>query len=222
MLDGLADQLAPHLTHQPSWPTLRAHLIALAAETGEHPLLQLATAAAGRELHTAADIAAVLDWRLPEPAPTDPAPLPWLPGIPQALHDHLGWGEYLAKRSRLVINLADHVRNQAGQDDTQPLWAPPGRRPNLAIMGEIAVWRAANGIHPSDRRPTGAGQLQTASAIWQHHLDRCLARGSDEIGRLDIQQPPSAETSHDRRHQDRQHWSKPPAVHPNSPPRAGP
>ena len=82
MLDGRADQIVPELTSEPSWPTLRAHLLALAAETGEHPLLHLQTAAAGRELHTADDMAAVLDWRLPEPAPTDPGPLPWLPGIP--------------------------------------------------------------------------------------------------------------------------------------------
>ena len=107
MLDSQADQVVPHLTNEPSWPTLRAHLLALAAETGEHPLLHLHTAAAGRELHTAGDMAAVLDWRLPEPAPTDPGPLPWLPGIPQALHDHPVWGEYLAKRSQLVIDLAD-------------------------------------------------------------------------------------------------------------------
>ena len=82
MLDGQADQVVPELTNEPSWPTLRAHLLALAAETGEHPLLHLHTAAAGRELHTAGDMAAVLDWRLPDPAASDPAPLPWLPGVP--------------------------------------------------------------------------------------------------------------------------------------------
>ena len=41
MLDGQADQVVPELTSEPSWPTLRAHLLALAAETGEHPLLHL-------------------------------------------------------------------------------------------------------------------------------------------------------------------------------------
>ena len=41
MLDTRADQVVPHLTNEPSWPTLRAHLITLAAETGEHPLLHL-------------------------------------------------------------------------------------------------------------------------------------------------------------------------------------
>ena len=176
MLDARADQLVPHLTNEPSWPTLRAHLLTLAAETGEHPLLHLHTAAAGRELHTAADIAAVLDWRLPEPAATDPGPLPWLPGVPKALHDHPVWGQYLAQRSQLVTGLANRIRGDAGQDGTQPVWAPPGSRPNAGMIGEVAVWRAANGIHPSELRPTGAAQLQTASALWQHHLDRSLAR----------------------------------------------
>ena len=41
MLNGLADKVVPELTSEPSWPTLRAHLLALAAETGEHPLLHL-------------------------------------------------------------------------------------------------------------------------------------------------------------------------------------
>jgi ATP-dependent exoDNAse (exonuclease V) alpha subunit len=41
MLDGQADWIVPELTSEPSWPTLRAHLLALAAETGEHPLLHL-------------------------------------------------------------------------------------------------------------------------------------------------------------------------------------
>ena len=175
-LDTRADQVVPHLTSEPSWPTLRAHLLTLAADTGEHPLLHLLTAAAGRELHTAADMAAVLDWRLPEPAPTNPGPLPWLPGIPTALHDHLVWGQYLAKRSQLVTDLADRIRGYASQDDTQPVWAPPGSRPNAAIIGEVAVWRAASGIYPSDPRPTGGTQLETAPAIWKQNLDRDIAR----------------------------------------------
>jgi hypothetical protein len=149
LLDTRADQVAPHLTNQPSWPTLRAHLLTLATETGEHPLLHLHTAAAGRELHTAADLAAVLDWRLPEPAPTGPGPLPWLPGIPQALHDHPVWGQYLAKRSQVVTDIANRIRDHAGKDETQPVWAPPGSRPNLAIIGEIAVWRRPTASTPT-------------------------------------------------------------------------
>jgi conjugative relaxase-like TrwC/TraI family protein len=222
MLDSQADQVIPELTSEPSWPTLRAHLLALAAESGGHPLLHLQTAAIGRELHTAGDMAAVLDWRLPEPAPADPGPLPWLPGVPEALHDHPVWGQYLAKRSQLVIGLANQVRDRTSQNPEQPSWAPPGSHPTAALLGEVAVWRAANGIHPSDLRPTGAAQLQTASALWQRHLDRSLARGSDDkIGHLDNQERPSAGISGDRRHDRRHRPPQPPAVHPNPPPRAG-
>ena len=37
------------------WPTLRAHLVDLAAETGQHPLRHLQEAASGRDLSTAGD-----------------------------------------------------------------------------------------------------------------------------------------------------------------------
>ena len=153
MLDSQADKVVPELTSEPSWPTLRAHLLALAAEMREHPLLQLHTAAAGRQLHTAGDMAAVLDWRLPEPAPTDPGPLPWLAGVPQALHDHPVWGEYLAKRAELIADLAAQVRRDANEDSTPPVWATPGSQPSVALIGEVEVWRAANGDRP-ERPPT--------------------------------------------------------------------
>jgi hypothetical protein len=133
------------------------------------------------------------------------------------------WGEYLAKRSQLVTVLANQIRGHVGQDETQPVWAPPSRRPNLAIIGEVAVWRAANGTRPSDPRPTGAAQLQTASALWQHHLNRSLARGSDDdSGHPAIPEPPPAPTSRDRRHEDRLRLPKLPVLRPNWPPRAGP
>jgi conjugative relaxase-like TrwC/TraI family protein len=181
-LDAHADKIVPDITSEPSWPTLRARLLALAADTGEHPLLHLQTATAGRELHTADDMAAVLEWRLPEPTPTDPGPLPWLPGIPSALHDHHVWAEYLAKRSQLVIELATQVRDCASQNSEQPVWAPPGGQTSTGLIGEVAVWRAAVGVDPQDRRPTGAGQLQAASALWQQNLDRDVALCSYRTG----------------------------------------
>jgi hypothetical protein len=201
-LDGRADQIVPELTSELSWPTLRAHLLALAAETGEHPLIHLHTAAAGRDLQTAADMAAVLDWHLPEPAATGPGPLPWLPGIPQALQDHTVWGEYLAKRSQLVIGLANQVRDCASHSSEQPVWAPPDSHPTAAVLGEVAVWRAAVGIDPQDRRPTGAGQLQAASALWQQNLDRDVAlyshRLGADVGNRQISGPPRDHPREDR------------------------
>ena len=202
MLDGRADQIVPELTSEPSWPTLRAHLLALAAETDEHPLLRLQTAAAGRELHTAEDMAAVLNWRLSEPAPTDPGPLPWLPGIPSTLHDHHVWGAYLAKRSQLVVGLANQVRDCASQKSEQPVWAPPGSHPSVALIAEIAVWRAAVGVDPQDRRPTGAGQLQAASALWQQNLDRDVALCSHRIA-ADVRKRQVGGPSPDHQREDR-------------------
>ena len=156
MLDARADLVVPELTNEPSWPTLPAHLVALAAETGEHPLLQLQTAASGRDLRSAGDMAAVLDWRLPELAPTDPGPLPWLPGMPAGLHDHPVWGEYLAKRPRLVTGVADQVRDQAGLGGRQPVWAPPASHLTAALIGEVAVWRAA--VAPTRKTTDPPGQ----------------------------------------------------------------
>ena len=77
-----ADQYIPGLTTEPAWPTLRAHLLALAAET-KHPLRHLLTAASGRDLETAGDMAAVLYWRLPAAhLPTRSAA--WLPAFQNA------------------------------------------------------------------------------------------------------------------------------------------
>jgi conjugative relaxase-like TrwC/TraI family protein len=177
-----ADQYLPGVTDEPAWPTLRAHLLALAAETGQHPLRHLLTAATGRDLQTAGDVAAVLYWRLPELTPTNPGPLPWLPGIPPTFHSHPVWGAYLAKRSQLVADLADHVHDHACHGDAEPIWTPQGSQPSTALVGEIAVWRAANGIDPQDPRPTGGTQLETLPALWKQRLDRNIARATDSSG----------------------------------------
>ena len=218
LLDARADLVVPELISEPSWPTLRVHLLALAAETGEHPLLQLQTAASGRELHSAGDMAAVLDWRLPELAPTDPGPLPWLPGIPAELHDHPVWGEYLAKRSQLVTGLADQVRDQAGLGDRQPVWAPPGSHLTAAVIGEVAVWRAAVGIDPRDHRPTGPEQLQVASARWQQHLDRRITHPGDDPVSLDPRRGQVGPRIPQNRKREDRHPPWRPEARPTSPP----
>jgi hypothetical protein len=217
MLDSQADQIVPSLISEPTWPTLRAHLLALAAETGEHPLLHLYEAALERDLSTAEDMAAVLDWRLPEPASSDPGPLPWLPGIPEALQNHHVWGQYLAKRSQLVIDLANDARDGASRGREQPIWAPPGSHPTAALLGEVAVWRAAVGVDPQDRRPTGAGQLQAAAAFWQQNLDRDVALCSRGLG-ADVgkRQVGGTPQDHQREHRHRRPPTR--AVRPGSPP----
>ena len=66
-----------------------------------------------RELDSADDRAAVLGWRLDDTGNHNGSgPLPWLPAIPQRLHDHQTWGPYLAARAAIVAELADRVRAQ--------------------------------------------------------------------------------------------------------------
>jgi hypothetical protein len=88
------------------------------------------------------------------------------------------WGAYLAKRSQLVADLADQVEDHACQGDGPPVWAAPGSHLSTALIGEIAVWRAANGIDPQDPRPTGGTQLETLPALWKQRLDRDIARAT--------------------------------------------
>jgi hypothetical protein len=212
-----ADRYIPGLTTEPAWPTLRAQLLALAAETGEHPLRYLLTAASGRDLRTAGDIAAVLYWRLPELTPTNPGPLPWLPGIPSTLHAHPLWGAYLAKRSQLVADIADQVQDHAYQGDGPPVWAAAGRHPITALIDEIAVWRAANGINPQDPRPTGGTQLETLPALWKQRLDRAIARATDPPADARADERQAAHTAVRRWHDDRQRLYQKPERRPSGP-----
>ena len=212
-----ADQYLPGLIAEPAWPTLRAHLVDLAAETGQHPLRHLQTAAAGRELHTAGDMAAVLYWRLPELTPISRGPLPWLPGIPEMLHAHPVWGAYLAKRSQLVVDLADQVQDQACQGDGQPVWAAPETHLSTALIREIAVWRAANGIYPQDPRPTGGTQLETLPALWKQRLDRHIAHSTDSSDNASADERQAAHTALRRWHDHSQRQYQKPERRPSGP-----
>jgi conjugative relaxase-like TrwC/TraI family protein len=196
-----ADQYLPGLTAEPAWPSLRAHLLAVAAETGEHPLRHLLTAADGRDLRTADDMAAVLDWRLTALTPSDPGPLPWLPGIPPTLNADPVWGTYLAKRSQIVTDLADQVQDHACHGDARAVWAAPDSHLSTDLVREIAVWRAANSINPQDPRPTGGGgQLDTAAALWKQRLDRQIDRSTDSAGNDRFNERQAARTVPSRLH----------------------
>jgi DNA primase catalytic core len=176
VLDVAAEQMVPGLTDEPAWPSLRAHLLLLAAH-GTDPVAQLAAAAGSRELNSADDRAAVLDWRVDDTGHRNAGqgPLPWLPGIPTQLRNHSAWGNYLAARSDLVRTLADQIRARVADTDipewaSQRGWAVPTR-----VLSEVQVWRAAMQVSPEDWRPTGAVQLQKAARTWQVHLDRQVA-----------------------------------------------
>ena len=80
-----ANRLLPGLADEPAWPTLRGHLLLLAA-AGADPVAELFIAAATRDLTSAHDQAAVIDWRIQDVNQvTAGGPLPWLPGIPHGL-----------------------------------------------------------------------------------------------------------------------------------------
>jgi conjugative relaxase-like TrwC/TraI family protein len=212
-----ADWYVPGLTTEPAWPTLRAHLLALAVETGEHPLHFLLTAASGRDLRTAADMAAVLDWRLTALTPTDPGPLPWLPGIPPTLHADPTWAPYLTERSDLVADLAGQVQDHTCRGDDSPAWAGSGGPPT-ALVREIAVWRAANGINPQDPRPTGGGgQLDTAAALWKQRLDRRIADSTNPSGNATFDERQVAHTALSRSHHNKRRSYQTPGQPPNRP-----
>jgi hypothetical protein len=212
-----ADHYIPGLTTEPAWPTLRAHLLTLAAETGKHPLRHVLMAAAGRDLRTADDMAAILDWRLPALTPINPGPLPWLPGIPRTLHADPVWGDYLAKRSELVADLADQVQDHACRGVGTPAWGAAGSHPSTALVGEIAVWRAANGIDPQDPRPTGGGQLDTSAALWKQRLDWHIARSTDSSGNERFKERQAAHTARSRSHHGRRRPYQTPGQRPNGP-----
>jgi len=175
-LDIAADRAVSNLTGEPAWPTLRAHLLLLAAH-GIDPVAQLAAAAGSRELNSADDRAAVLDWRLDDTGHRNAGqgPLPWLPGIPQGLRDHPVWGAYLAVRSDLVRTLANQVK-AAVADTDPPAWVTQcGTVLPSSVVGAVQVWRAAMQVSLEDRRPTGPVQLQKVARTWQQHLDRQVA-----------------------------------------------
>ncbi|MBO1753767.1 AAA family ATPase [Allobranchiibius sp. CTAmp26] len=172
-LEADAERVVPEVTQQPAWPALRAHLILTGAH-GVDPTVKLRAAAESRELDTAGDTAAVLDWRLDDTGLRGGGhgPLPWLPGVPASLAGNDTWGSYLVQRAAKVTDLAITVREQAVAGAT-PGWAPSGR-PADPVLGDIAVWRAATLVDDADWRPTGRAQLQKAPAIWQRQLTERL------------------------------------------------
>jgi hypothetical protein len=117
-------------------------------------------------------------------------------------------GRYLAKRSQLVADLAEQVQEQG---DGPPAWAAAGSHSSTALVGEIAVWRAANGINPHDPRPTGeGGQLDIAAALWKQRLDSHIARSTDSSGNKRVSEPELAHTALSRpRHNNRRLYPTP-------------
>ncbi|WP_148280635.1 MobF family relaxase [Nocardia cyriacigeorgica] len=178
-LDNAAEQIRPGLTDCPAYPVLRQHL-AIIAMTGDDAFAALRAAAHARELDTADDPAAVLDWRLDTSGhhSTGPGPLPWLPGISPIPDDH-PLAEHLQARQRIVTELADQIRNHTR--DWTPATAPAWARPLLSttdtdLVGEVAVWRAGLHVAERDHRPTGPARYSNLERDHQHDLDERIQR----------------------------------------------
>jgi AAA domain/TrwC relaxase len=103
-LDQSAERLLNGLSGEPAWPTLRGHLLLLAA-VGADPVTELLNAAATRNLTSADDHAAVIDWRIRDDGLVGTAsPLPWLPGIPERIAADPNWGPYLNADHNLLLS----------------------------------------------------------------------------------------------------------------------
>ena len=181
-VETTANRLLPGLSDEPAWPTLRGHLLLLAA-AGADPVAELLTAAAQWDLTSAHDQAAVIDSRIHDVNKvTAGGPLPWLPGIPHRLAADPNWGPYLNARSQLVAELADQVRRNAAAET--PPWAAQPHTPVPAeLIADLQVWRAATQVDPNDLRPTGPPQLGYAARIFQQQLDKRLAAADTNADR---------------------------------------
>jgi DNA primase catalytic core len=167
-LDQAADRILPDLSRLPAYPTLQAHLALLAA-AGRNPVTALRAALQERPLTDAHDPAAILDWRLTPASHDNAGPLPWLPAIPTPLATHPTWGPYLTSRATLVRDLTIEVRvaTERWTPAMTPPWAMPLLDRDPALVGDLAIWRSATGVDPTD--PTPAGAIPSYSAEQHHH-----------------------------------------------------
>ncbi|MFD4406662.1 MobF family relaxase [Nocardia sp. NPDC058499] len=178
-IDAGAEQLHAGLTDEPAWATLRGHL-AVIALAGADAMEVLTAAYTRREVTTAGDVAAVLDWRLDASGDhsTGRGPLPWLTGIPDTLREHATFGPYLSARADLVRDLADRITAAAAEWEpgSAPVWARPlCSQDSRALLGEVAVWRAAAAVAEEDRRPTGGPRFAIREGRYQRRLDERVA-----------------------------------------------
>jgi len=157
---------------------LRAHL-AMIVLAGRDPVEALRCAAQSRELATAGDAAAVLDWRLDIAGQhcAGAGPLPWGPGIPKQFAAHPEWGPYLSARAAAVERAAQQVAEQAAAftPTTAPGWARRLVGENPALVSRLAVWRAASKVDPTDRRPCGPDAQRIVVRRYQKRLDSEVA-----------------------------------------------
>ncbi|MFK5636175.1 AAA family ATPase [Ornithinimicrobium sp. LYQ103] len=189
-LDDALEKWLPGLTQAPAYPHLRGQL-ALRWVEGTRPetVVQEATLYRGRRTLTEADDpAAALTWRLSAltPLPHGDAPLPWLPDIPPALRRDPGTGTYLDRLTGQIDDLKHRVTDQAqqaGAANRAPWQRPLPAHVDDQLLGDLAVWRAALGIPPTDTDPTGPPTKDPDVARHQARLVRRLNAPSPVLRR---------------------------------------
>ncbi|MGW4774182.1 hypothetical protein ACWEO2_39840 [Nocardia sp. NPDC004278] len=122
----------------------------------------------------------MLDWRV---GPTGDharirGPLPWLPAIPSVLRGDPEFGQHLREREQQVRGLAAEVAAaaRAWKVASAPMWARPLIGTDPELLGDLAVWRAAQGVADIDRRRTGPHARGAAERRTQRKLERRAAR----------------------------------------------
>ncbi|MFK5647223.1 MobF family relaxase [Ornithinimicrobium sp. LYQ121] len=189
-LDDALETWLPGLTQAPAYPHLRGQLAVRWVEgTRPETVVQEATLYRGkRTLTEADDPAAALTWRLSAltPLPHGDAPLPWLPDLPPALRRDPGTGTYLDRLSGRIDDLKHRVTDQAqqaGAANRAPWQRPLPAHVDDQLLGDLAVWRAALGIPPTDTDPTGPPMKDPDVARHQARLVRRLNAPSPVLRR---------------------------------------
>lgn len=168
-----AEQLVPGLSAQDAWPVLRSHL-AILEISGHDPLDRLREAVSMRELDTAGDTAAVLDWRLdPVPGTRFTGPMSWLPYQTIVLFGDDADAHHIHTRLRQIDDMIDQISAEARDwlPDTAPRWAVPLLDEDPELVRDLAVWRAAVAVPALDPRLTGPRRYPVAERRAQQHLD---------------------------------------------------
>ena len=111
----------------------------------------------------------MLDWRLDASGHAQHRAPDRCPGCRQSrptLADHPALGQPTSTSAPHLVDRARRPgppRRRHGTRRSLPGWAQNGMRPDTDTVADVEVWRAAMRSPPSDRRPTGAPQLQKAS-----------------------------------------------------------
>ncbi|WP_193604852.1 MobF family relaxase [Nocardioides dongkuii] len=188
-LAAAAGRAVPGLTEEPAWRALRADLLLTAVDLCRDPSDLLAELIRSHPLDGARDTAAVLATRLEQVSKSGQSaepPLSWLPAVPAALADDPVWRRYLDERREWIAMLAARLTQTADtwHNDIRAVEVPAWARPLLStqdqdLLGDLALWRAVEGIDPADLVPAGTTARPGIAGSHQSSLER---RATSAVG----------------------------------------